>query len=504
MWKRVIAPVVLVSILWMSVSILTTYHVNRLFEAGSRTLSEDVTTIEASWSMRRDTWKLQVAILETAYANREQMQREISQLETSFFNSLAEAERTSLTPEEQTAVQTIRERFGVYRAYIQDHLQARSAGANVASPTDRERALSLASGVSEACRALSDLNDQLIDAAATQSRRLHATVIIVRIGFLIFGPLVGLLLGLIVARRLNRSISQISVTLNDASGKLSRDLGSVAVSVSAELPALQRQVQVFGDRIRDVVEKLDEARQRAVQSERLAAVGELAAGVAHEIRNPLTSVKLLIQNAAQRHPSHGLNEKQSQVVLQEIARMETMIQELLDFARPPRLRVVSHDLRQTIKRALNLVEGRAEQEKVRIIQELPATPLVVSGDPEQLHLVFVNLAINGVEAMIGGGTLKVSASLDDHVCRVMFSDSGSGISPQLKDRLFEPFVTDKEGGTGLGLAISRRIVHEHGGLLIAANREEGGALFTVELQLGEVHLAGDETGQVVQPQPVTV
>ncbi|HVT82790.1 MAG TPA: ATP-binding protein, partial [Phycisphaerae bacterium] len=327
--------------------------------------------------------------------------------------------------------------------------------------------------MTDACRRLSQLNEQMIDQQAAENLRLNNWIAVLRVSFLVLGPLVGLVLGLWVARRLNRSISQISVTLRDASGKLDMNLGSLAVSASDELPVLQEQVQLVAGRIKKVVGQLEDARQRAVQSERLAAVGELAAGVAHEIRNPLTSVKLLVQSAAQK--GSGLNEKQSSVILQEVSRMETMIQGLLDFARPPALRAVEHDLRQTVRRALNLVQGRAEHQKVLIVEDFPATPVTVSADPEQLHLVFVNLAINGIEAMPKGGTLEVAIHSDGKACRVVFRDHGPGIAPHLLERIFEPFVTSKDRGTGLGLAISRRVMQEHGGWVSASNTPDGGA-----------------------------
>ena len=226
------------------------------------------------------------------------------------------------------------------------------------------------------------------------------------------------------------------------------------------------------------------ARRQAMSAERLAAAGELAAGIAHELRNPLTSVKLLIQTATQQLSGRSISKQDLQVAQREIARMESTIQGLLDFARPPKLRRVTHDLRRTVQRALNLVEGRAKQQQVNIVTDFPDAPAMVDGDPEQIHQVLVNLLLNGIEAMPDGGMLKMTIHQDDRrprTCCVTVSDSGSGIPPQILPRIFEPFVTSKEGGTGLGLAISRRIAEEHGGTLLAVNREEGGATFTLEL-----------------------
>ena len=279
--------------------------------------------------------------------------------------------------------------------------------------TENEKTIRLAHAVAEPCRQLVELNEHILETSTLRSAHLSTTVNLLRLAFLITGPVVGLLFGLWVARGLRRSISQISVTLRDATGDLSREVGSVEVQSLADLPGLQQQVQAVVVRLRQVMEELQQTRRQAMSAERLAAVGELAAGVAHELRNPLTSIKLLIQTAVQRQHQTTLPGKQLQVVEQEIARMENTIQGLLDFARPPELHRVEHDLRTTVRRALNLVEGRAKHQNVAVVEQLPETPVVVDGDPEQLHQILVNLLLNGIEAMPQGGSLTVAVQAGD-------------------------------------------------------------------------------------------
>ena len=249
-------------------------------------------------------------------------------------------------------------------------------------------------------------------------------------------------------------------------------VGRVDVRESGELPNLQEQVNAVVWRIREVMQQLNEARRQAISAERLAAVGEMAAGVAHELRNPLTSVKLLIQRSAQR-PQRSMTDKQFAVVLEEIARMELTIERMLDFARPPRMTRTRHDLRTILTRSLNLIEVRAHQTNVSIANEIPPEPVNIEGDAEQLHQVFSNLSQNAIEAMPSGGTLRVTIETGkaESICRVIFSDTGAGIAPgRCMSCIFEPFVTDKARGTGLGLAaVSNRIVKEHGGIAQARN-----------------------------------
>jgi signal transduction histidine kinase len=362
---------------------------------------------------------------------------------------------------------------------------------------EKEKIIRLARAVAEPCRQLIELNQRMLEESTMRSTQLSTWVNYLRLGFLITGPVVGVALGWWIARGLHRSISEISVTLSDATGDLDQQLGSVEIRNLSDLPGLHHQVQTVATRIRQVMEELQEARRQAMMSERLAAVGELAAGVAHELRNPLTSVKLLIQTAAQRQPHTAMDGRQLQVAQQEIARMESTIQGLLDFARPPELHRVSHDVRNTVRRAINLVEGRAKQQSVAIIEKVPDAPVMVDGDPEQLHQVFVNLLLNGIEAMPQGGSLAVAVGMDDtvasRVCHVCVSDSGQGIPQPMLDRIFEPFVTSKEHGTGLGLAISHRIAKEHGGMLVATNRVEGGAELILELPLSKENANGKAT-----------
>jgi signal transduction histidine kinase len=412
---------------------------------------------------------------------------EAAELESAFQRHLEEAKKTSFTPEEQVFVKAASEHFAVYRDHIKARLQPPSvAGLPASQITDKEKTIRLARTVAEPCRQLAELNEHMLADFTVRSTKLSTLVNFMRLTFLIAGPIVGVVFGLWIARGLHRSISQISVTLSDVTGDLNRDIGSVEIGSLSDLPGLHQQVQVVATRIRQVMEDLQQANRQAMLAERLAAVGELAAGVAHELRNPLTSVKLLIQTAAQRQPSTTLAGRQLQVAQQEIARMESTIQGLLDFARPPDLHRVAHDLRTTVRRALNLIDGRAKHQNVAIVENMPNTAVIVDGDPEQLHQIFVNLLLNGIEAMPEGGSLVVEMGTDGavhNVCRVSISDSGDGISQPVFDRLFEPFATSKEHGTGLGLAISHRIAKEHGGMLLAANRTEGGAVFTLELPL---------------------
>lgn len=483
MWTKVVAPTVLVSLLWVTVSGGTTLYINWLFESHSRVLRENVATIQAAAGMEDVVWRLQAMAMQATEAQDAGLTTAMAALETAFEDHLSSAERIAITPEETALVAEIRDHFARYLREIRGGL-AENGPEPVCSWERLENTVRLAHAVTRPCRRLLEVNERLLKESTVRRERLGSTVQMARFAFVIGGPAIGILFGILVARGLHRSISQISVTLRGATGELERELGRIDIGRAGGLSGLEKQVQTVSTQIRKVVEELHDARQEVIRAERLAAVGELAAGVAHEIRNPLTSVKLIIQTAAGRPHDRAWTGRQYQVVQEEISRMEKTVQGLLDFARPAQLHRMRHDLRDTLRRALNLMEGRARQEQVTISTDLPTRPVLVEGDPEQLHQVFVNLLLNGIEAMKQGGSLSVAMQVPEDaggLLRVVFRDSGAGIPEAVMQRIFEPFITSKERGTGLGLAVSRRIVEEHGGKLTAANPPGGGAVFVVEL-----------------------
>lgn len=491
MWKKVIAPALLVSLLWLAGSAVTRYYLREVNASHTGALVENVTSIRAAWAMLDALWRLQVAVLEANGKDARETQIDVADLEAAFEQYLSEAERAAFTTDERDQVDIVREHFHLYRDHIDARLRLLSQEKERSSTQDAEVAttMRLVRGVAEPCRQLVTLNEQLLAGAQDRAERLSFQGTFFRNLFLVAGPILGLLCGLQIARSMHRSLSQVCVTLKGVTGEQGGEYGSVEVSTSGDIPELKQLSQAVADRVQQIVFEREEARRQALSAERLAAVGELAAGIAHELRNPLTSVKLLVQTARQQLSGHPFGEVDLQVAQREISRMEGTIQGLLDFARPPTLRRVIHDLRGTTQRALNLIDGRAKQQGVTVVMESPDEPVRVNGDPEQIHQVLVNLLLNGLEAMPEGGRLDLTIQPmeeRDDVCRVTVADSGGGISPEILGRVFEPFVTSKESGTGLGLAISRRIVEEHGGTLRAMNRETGGALFVLELPRSDV------------------
>ncbi len=415
MWKKVVAPAVLVSILWIAGSSITNYYIQGVYESHARALEENVATIRAGWAMQDALWRLEAIVMEAAGKDLPEARSEVNELKSVFLQHLEDAERTSVTPEEQVLVNAVRERFAVYRDHIGfDAIDLGDGGPQsdpstrpTWQPAEKEATMRLARAVAQLCRRLTDLNERILAESTARSVRLGRVVNCVHLTFLIAGPIVGVLCGLWVARGLRRSLSEISVTLRDAAGDLDRKVGSVQVRALDDLPALQEQVHAVAERIRrDGGTRAEPSKGHA---DRATGGGRRAGdGRGSRIAHPLTSVKLLIQTAAKRPGQSAIEEKPLQVARREIARMENVIQGLLDFARPPIARV-PHDLRETVRRALNLVAGHATGQQVRVVEEFPAEPVVVDGDPDQLHQVFVNLA---AQQDRGDGRGRSNAGID--------------------------------------------------------------------------------------------
>ncbi|QEL18085.1 sensor histidine kinase [Limnoglobus roseus] len=291
------------------------------------------------------------------------------------------------------------------------------------------------------------------------------------------GGVAGLILGFGVARSLSRSIRRLQIQLQDAAGKLGPDLPEIVLTEEGDFQHLHAEVDRLSERIEQVVRDLQQREHEILRAEQLAAVGQLAAGVAHEIRNPLTSIKMLVQ--ASLEDDESMSREDFRVVEAEVRRMERSLQTFLDFARPPKPQRKTIALQPLIEDVFELVRPRAEKQKIRLEKALENPTLV--GDAEQLRQVLVNLFLNALDAMPNGGTLKVSVQSNLPHVEIEVADTGPGIPKAIFPRLFEPFASTKDTGLGLGLVISKRIIEDHGGVVNAANRQGGGASIFIRL-----------------------
>lgn len=335
----------------------------------------------------------------------------------------------------------------------------------------------LESDVLKPCQDFEKYNSGRVEQSAEHHERVLRQLAWGMGGVGVLGGVAGLTLGFGVARSLSRSIRRLQVQLQDAAGKLGPDLPEIVLTEEGDFKHLHAEVDRLTDLIEQVVRDLQQREHEILRAEQLAAVGQLAAGVAHEIRNPLTSIKMLVQ--AGQEDGEPMSAEDCRVIEGEVRRMERSLQTFLDFARPPKPQRKVLDLRPVVEDVLELIRPRAEKQRVAVARDLQNPRLV--GDAEQLRQVLVNLLLNALDAMPTGGTLTVTLKAAGPQVELEVADSGPGIPKALFPRLFEPFASSKDTGLGLGLVISKRIVEDHGGKINAANRPGGGASFFIRL-----------------------
>ncbi len=221
--------------------------------------------------------------------------------------------------------------------------------------------------------------------------------------------------------------------------------------------------------------------QEVERSRRLAALGSLAAGVAHEIRNPLSSVKGFATYFGERLKDDPKDRETANTMIQEVERLDRVIGQLLEFARPSHLKIRSVRLVDLIQHSLKLIEGDARNRNVEVKSVIPSDLPTIQLDPDRMSQVLLNLYLNSIQAMNDGGTLKVEVSRDEtrKQTKIAIADSGRGIDPGDKERIFDPYFTTKPDGTGLGLAIVHKIIEAHRGDIKTESRPGLGTTITI-------------------------
>jgi two-component system sensor histidine kinase HydH len=228
-------------------------------------------------------------------------------------------------------------------------------------------------------------------------------------------------------------------------------------------------------------------RREVARSQRLASVGRLAAGVAHEIRNPLSSIKGFATYFKDRYSDRPDDRQTADIMVQEVDRLNRVVGQLLEFARPISIEPQKISLQSLVTDSLKLIDDRAAEKNISIHVQNNARVDEARIDPDRINQVLLNLYLNAIDAMESGGELKVEISADgksrDVVIQV--SDTGSGISPEDLTKIFEPYFTTKSTGTGLGLAIAHNIIEAMGGKITVQSEKSVGTTFTVALPNSE-------------------
>jgi two-component system NtrC family sensor kinase len=311
-----------------------------------------------------------------------------------------------------------------------------------------------------------------------------------------------LLLSLLLTRFVNRPIDKLlAATKKAASGNLDQtvgirshdELGELSDSFNNMISELKRSrdaieewTQTLEHRVQERTQELQQVQDQLIRAGKMAAIGELAAGVAHEINNPLTGVltfsSLMLKKVDEKNPW----KKDLENIVEQTTRCRNIVRGLLDFARQRKPDKKEWDIHILIDNTLTLVEKQAPFQNIKIDKQFKSGIPLLFVDGDQIQQVFMNILLNAADAMAGnGGTLTIKTDLKDKMAEISFTDTGCGMAKEHLSKLFAPFFTTKETGkgTGLGLAISYGIIQSHNGDIEVESQVGKGSTFRVKLPI---------------------
>ena len=278
--------------------------------------------------------------------------------------------------------------------------------------------------------------------------------------------LVGILLvvvaGYIIAHRIATPIAKLA--------DRTKEIATGDLTMSVDTNSNTIEILKLTDSFNKMINGLRSYQENLLKSEKLALTGQLALSIAHEIRNPLTSMKMSIQMLSATQSDR--NKEYYDLLLREIGRLELAVSELLSAAHPSKLQFEPANINELIEDMLYLMQKQFEHLSINVEKHLSELPHTII-DKNRFKRAIMNLILNGVQAMPKGGKLTISTNVVDSKVRLSIKDTGNGIPPEVVDKVFEPFVTTKRDGVGLGLAITKNIVEEHKGSISFKTESDG-------------------------------
>jgi len=329
------------------------------------------------------------------------------------------------------------------------------------------------------CRRYKLTNESAISRVRKESQARARFINVFALAAIPAVAILGVLLAYILIKQVLGPIRQLALETGPA---------MPVIRVPDEVKALSSRVHSLIEDVDQAQIELERSQEHLLQSGKWAMVGKLAAGVAHSIRNPLTSVNMRLFSLKRSLAMSSSQQEDFEVISEEIRHIDTIVRNFLDFSRPPKLKMQRVSPSDVVDMALVLLRYRLESYGVEVKlnreQRLPE----IWADPDQLKEVLVNLVLNACEVMVNGGVITIREEEKGEpplgpavVIRV--SDTGPGIPDSVRDKVFQPFFSTKEEGTGLGLSIATRIIEEHGGRLELESTQKQGATFNITLPI---------------------
>src|SRR6056297_961113 len=293
----------------------------------------------------------------------------------------------------------------------------------------------------------------------------------------LLGVFIAVIIYSFLARSINYSLRKIITGISSFS--FDKPNEPIVIGRNDEFGIIAQNYNLLIDRLELYKQRINRLQNDLVESTRLATAGQVAAGLAHEIRNPLSSIKMMAQIIRSRFLRAEKGAEEMAIILEEIDRIDGRVSELLEFSRPSKLDFLYHDIHAIIDGVIKLSRYEREKQNIKLQTEFDKTVPAIYVDGEKIRIFILNIVLNAIQAMENGGTLSIATrgSADKVTIEICNSTSKEEVDPNL---LFEPFYSTKSGGTGLGLSITKMIIERHGGL-IGVDRRENMVCFSIEL-----------------------
>lgn len=478
---RTMGPLFAISVIALLAGMFAASQIQSIRQRGSRIVSENIASIRAAESMEATVMEVRYRLKRYLSNENERHLDEIQTLLPDLNRSLLEVRRSAATKTEQASYRMIAEGIDRLKAELLNLDRGNAATVGLAS---REIAEGISEDVipSQIIEPLQRYIRENEQQVTEKNTRNHATADQLTVGFLILGilgGLAGLISGYLIARRVNNTLLQLSIPVHGAAGALHQVTQPIHVSQRGDFQSLETTMQEVETHVRAVVTRLQQSEREVLRTEQLAAMGQMAAGLGHELRNPLTSIKAILQLADE--PSQ-LTCRDLSILKQEMGRLEHGLQSFLDFAKPAHPVKRQADIRPAVLQTLSLVARRAENKGVSLDSDIQDERLWGLADVAQIRQVVLNLLLNAIDAVAVGGRVHVDCrqvihsdderdgpenmKASERWFELRIRDDGPGLPAELGATIFEPFVSTKDAGLGLGLSICKRIIESHGGTLL--------------------------------------
>jgi signal transduction histidine kinase len=413
--------------------------------------------------------------------------RQLGEYRQIFRQHLKDAISSAETEPEKAAIDLIENEYAVYIHLKDQVIDYYKNGINEAGSALHPKSRDAFFKILSLCQQYKNIHKEKILMAGQESKSRAKKSRAIAVVAMLVGFSLAVLLAFIL-------LNQILGPVRELTMEAERD--TVPHPKENEIKALSRSVR---DLIKDADEthsELKKSRKHLLQAEKLALVGKLAAGMAHSIRNPFTSVKMRLFSLNRSLELSGSQKEDFEVITDEIRHIDTIVQNFLEFSRPPKLQMQQMSPSTIVDAAIQLLEHRVKSYDVaiRVNRREPLTE--IEADPEQLKEVFVNLVVNACESMTNGGSIVIDeeerkrpAAKPQAIIRI--TDDGPGVPESVQDKILQPFFTTKEEGTGLGLSIAARIIEEHNGEMDLISEEGKGTTFIITLPVKEKNVEQD-------------